>query len=408
MGYSHLMSARGATSIAASTTVYYFLGQTQTASGAGASAEATAQVPYRTPGTISHMMIRMVTNDRGTSTVTLRKNTANGNNALSITSSTTGDFEDTTHTDSIAAGDLVCAQVVTGAGGTTFSNMLFTALFTPNVRSQTLSKFIASNSTSANNVNAASTTFYQPLCGQHMTNNSSETNVPFAVKTNGTLKNLSCHVSSNTNVSAATVRSRKNSANGNLSLSVTALTSGVFEDTSNSDVVVSGDTLNYSITTGIGTVGAAFDFVGSEFITSNGVQQIAAASSPTSLSVAGGTRYCTSGDIDRSTVELDGSNKLFIPMFLNNLTATFTVNTITATSTFDVRKNSASGNNTISIASSTTGTFSDVTHLDKYVPGDKFNYRFVPGGTGTAATVSSYGHTFQNIPETQQFFGCGI
>jgi hypothetical protein len=50
------------------------------------------------------------------STVTLRKNSSNANNTISINANTTGAFSDTTpHNDSIATGDLIAVEVVAGS-----------------------------------------------------------------------------------------------------------------------------------------------------------------------------------------------------------------------------------------------------------------------------------------------------
>jgi len=49
------------------------------------------------------------------STVRLRKNSANVNNTFSIQPNTTGAFSTTPHSDSIATGDLIAVKVVAGS-----------------------------------------------------------------------------------------------------------------------------------------------------------------------------------------------------------------------------------------------------------------------------------------------------
>ena len=58
----------------------------------------------------------MTTGATSSSTVTLRKNSANATNTFSINANTTGAFSDTTpHNDSIATGDLIAVEVVAGS-----------------------------------------------------------------------------------------------------------------------------------------------------------------------------------------------------------------------------------------------------------------------------------------------------
>jgi hypothetical protein len=68
------------------------------------------------PGTISLLWCRVTTAATSSSTVTLRKNSTNANNTISINANTTGAFSDTTpHNDSIATGDLIAVEVVAGS-----------------------------------------------------------------------------------------------------------------------------------------------------------------------------------------------------------------------------------------------------------------------------------------------------
>jgi hypothetical protein len=61
------------------------------------------QMPF-SPGTISLFWCRVTTAATSSSTVTLRKNSTNANNTISINANTTGAFSDTTYNDSIAIG----------------------------------------------------------------------------------------------------------------------------------------------------------------------------------------------------------------------------------------------------------------------------------------------------------------
>ncbi len=67
------------------------------------------------------------------------------------------------------------------------------------------------------------------------------------------LKNLSFDVTSNTSTTNCTVQSRKNGVNGNLLITITALTLGIFADTLNFDTCALNDLA--CLTTGAATTG---------------------------------------------------------------------------------------------------------------------------------------------------------
>ena len=79
--------------------------------GTGGINESSVRMPF-SAGSISLLWCRVTTAATGTSTVTLRKNSANATNTFSITANQTGAFSDTTpHNDVISSGDLVDVQV---------------------------------------------------------------------------------------------------------------------------------------------------------------------------------------------------------------------------------------------------------------------------------------------------------
>lgn len=82
--------------------------------------EAFAQVNYKDAYTLSFFATNVRLNSTtATSTLHLRKNTANANQSIAITTGATGYFEDTSNTDTVVANDLIAMQVIAGATGTT-------------------------------------------------------------------------------------------------------------------------------------------------------------------------------------------------------------------------------------------------------------------------------------------------
>lgn len=64
----------------------------------------------------------------------------------------------------------------------------------------------------------------------------------------GTLKNVRLKVPINSNTNNGTVKSRINGADGNITVTVTASTTGTFSDTSNTDTIAAADLVCYSAT----------------------------------------------------------------------------------------------------------------------------------------------------------------
>src|SRR4029079_18332586 len=82
--------------------------------------ESAEQIIQVSSGVASKMYCRIISNDRGDSTLTFRINGGNGNLTISIPSSTTGELEDNVNKDTINSGDKTCYRLITGSGGTTF------------------------------------------------------------------------------------------------------------------------------------------------------------------------------------------------------------------------------------------------------------------------------------------------
>lgn len=404
MPASILIGSKNAVSNNASATIYWVLGNAYMGLAGAQTAEADAQIPYRTAGRITSLYTRVTTNDRGTSTFRLRKNTANGNNTVSITASTTGEFQDVTNSDSIAAGDLVNTQLTTGAGGTTFTITMINAVFNPNANNDMLSKWVC-NGVSTAAYTGTSATFFNTIAGT-LGFGGTESSQQTTMRTRGTLKNMSCGINANTRSTASTILSRKNTANGALSISIGATLTGVFEDTTHSDSLVSGDLVNTSVVVGTGVGSLTATFVAAEFITTNGRQQIMSADAST-VNAAATNNYSYGGNLSRAT-EADSKTKTLMPFFASFLGCVVTSNTVTAASTLKFRINGANGNQSVSITASTTGLFEDSTHTDVVAVNTEIDDQVIGGATGTSLSIRSRTFLLQSVPDKAQFFGAGI
>ena len=108
---THIFCAPSGTSNYSSTGYGGLLG------GGLTSSEAGKQVPSPAAGVFSKLRVYIQTNTRSTtSTFRTRKAGANGNQSVSIASSTTGEFEDNSNSDTVAEGDLFNFEMNLTAG----------------------------------------------------------------------------------------------------------------------------------------------------------------------------------------------------------------------------------------------------------------------------------------------------
>jgi len=224
----------------ASTTFYHYFFATSDFT----QTEANTSTKARAVGTLSGFAVYLSSNGRSSDTPAyVRINTANGNQTVTLTASTTGLFQDTTNTDTLSDGDLWTWSTVNGTGSGFPSGYATIQLDSSNTSNEIFSKRDQTRAASA-------TVHYGSFAGQiihdHTTEAEPKIQHGIAVDTS----NLRCYVPTNTYSAAATLRMRKNGANGNQSVSITASTTGWFEDSVNTDSFGATDDMNWSIVGG--------------------------------------------------------------------------------------------------------------------------------------------------------------
>lgn len=341
--------------------------------------ETTAQMIMQTAGTMSYLYAMITANTvTATSTIRVRVNTANGNEVLSVASSTTGEFEDQNNTDALVATDVVNYSVVTGATGTSILIRSLSKIFS--ATGTTMKRFDSNTS----QVQAtASTTFFINLSGSTVYR-TSEGPTQWQVRNAGTIANGSVFVTGNTRTNS-TVRNRLNTANGTLVITVTASTNGLFQDTTHSDAIVSGDLINYSLLTGTGTNNCTFEQFSCEFTSTDNTFSFLNSGANNNIGTSVTEYFPPAGggtDIN-STTEANYDVKPRMPFTANNLGVRITGNSISATSTLTLRKNSANTALVASITASTSAVFEDTTHSVVILRDDEIDYQIVTGSTGT-------------------------
>lgn len=354
--------------------------------------EAPAQMNMRSPGTFSNLYVRITANTyTSTSTFNLRKNTADGNETMSIGSGVTGEFQDAVNTDNVVAGDIIDAQI-SGGTGTSINMGVVACVFSANAG--TVKRFAqwATCTSSTNN------TLTLPLTGSATSSaNATDTAVSFTAGTPGTLQNLYVRVITNTNTLATTVGTRVNSGAGTVTVSIATTLTGAFEDTAHSDAVAVGDLINYNFSTGAGSGACLFRTAVEFFSNSNQSHFICGGGSTTTQLKAVTTFYGLGGNLIADTTEANLKCKAQIPMLLSGLQVRVVTNTVTATSTLTLRKNGANATQAGSITASTTGLFQDSTHTDLVIATDELNYELVTGATGTSMVIGTIGMLAANM-----------
>jgi hypothetical protein len=370
------------------------------------STEAQVQIPYRTAGTFSNLFVRISANStNNSSTIRTRKNTTtNGTLVVSPGAGTTGVFEDTTNTDSVTAGDTWTYQLVTTGTGT-FTLTIISVLFEPTTSSDTVTRIAAAG---LGNFSAASASRYNALGGSISAGSATEANSQVRIKKTLTAKHLSVTIGSNSRTQSTTVRTRKNTANGAMSISYNGGVTGVVEEASpgtNSDSLVNNDLYNTQVATGSGTEAHNICAIALDLISSSDAN-VGIGSSGITTGVtynANTTTYPSiSGQLSTSyTTESLAQVDVRADFTFSNLVLLCASNTVTAASTLVLRKNGASSALTVSITASTSGVFEDNTNTvtTSAANDDLVNLQFVTGATGTSIILRNIS-VYTTLPQT--------
>lgn len=205
--------------------------------------ETFVQYTFRTTSTLSNMRTYVRTNTCDQiATARVRINDGNGNEAVSIPAGTTGAFEDAVNTDNIAIGDSVnySLAIPAGAGLILICNS--------QVKSNSAAQQVAEGRATdiAGGIGGGLTVYYA-ITGNPFGYNAVETEVNLPAQSNFIARNLFVRVV--ITGGGATVRLRKNNANGNMSVTIPIAATGAFEDNVNTDTFGPADVMDYQVVT---------------------------------------------------------------------------------------------------------------------------------------------------------------
>jgi hypothetical protein len=256
-------------------------------------------------------------------------------------------------------------------------------------------RVIASLGDATGAIGSAGSTFYAPLIGELILY-SSAAGVQTRFREAYTLGNLFVYILTNSISNASSLKLSVNGgAGGNPQVSITANTTGIFEDTANTTAIASGNTANWVLAVGAAkhTDAASFTVsqIGCTLAHSGNISLLQGTLSP---STSWGSTVSYYGFFGRLYPMTTGS-EVYIENTIRTVTTMsymrlyVTAHSDATNSTAYFRKNNANGNQTISIAGSATGEFEDSVNSDSVGVGDKVNIQWTPpAGTVGISVVS--------------------
>ena len=355
----------------------------------GETVEANTEILVRDTYTGKNLWTYVSANaNNGTTTIRTRKNGANGAQSVSYAASETGSKEDTVNTDAMATGELWNYSVNT-AGAT--GNCTFTVISILLQHSGTGTFILAGGRSTSQAENVLN--YFTPSGSG--SNSETEATRQYTLRTDGTLRNFRIYVSSNSIGADTVARTRKNAGNGAQSVTITASTTGSFEDTTNSDTVTgaNADEWNYvvnSTSAKMGTLATRikqveYACIGRPHI---GLSADFPLSSDSYIGLEGGASI--------STVEANRQVKARVALTVAKMFTYVSANTTTVCDVY-FRQNGVNTSLTVNYGSGVTGIKEDTVNSVSIVATDLINY-FVDLTSGTSITFQIIGSEAQQAP----------
>lgn len=198
----------------------------------------------RAEATMTSLQAYVLANTR-TTTCTIRPyiNGSAANITLSIPGATTGTFQDLVNSDNYNSGDEVNAALSTLAGG----GDITVSGISCNMLSDGNEQELIAHATAAASRISATGDFFMPIFGTPAVNIATESTAQIEVPFECNWKNMRIRVGS---VSGATLTmaSRINGFDGNQVISIPSGSTGIYEDSVNSDDLLDGDKICYKLT----------------------------------------------------------------------------------------------------------------------------------------------------------------
>lgn len=222
----------------------------------------------------------------------------------------------------------------------------------------------------------------------------------------GNLSYLVANVWTNGSGASSIVRTRKNGADGNMSVTIGAGGTGRYFDAVNTDTVSNGDLFCIQLDRGGGSP-IQFGQVGAYYETNSGiiVNKVGVMGSS---NFATGTGYL--GFIGDLTAVSDNSAgqtpQITVAGTVKNFHAYSSANTRTSATTFRPRYNGANGSVVVTFPASTTGLQTDTTNSDALAVNDNFNYQRITSTGSNSFTLRTAGCEIHYPANAANIFSC--
>jgi hypothetical protein len=215
--------------------------------------EASSQVKVQYAGTYRYLAVRLIANSRTTTTtIRIRKNGAAGSSSVAFGSTVSGLLEDTTNSDNVVAGDLICYGMTNGTGTLSITYCNISCEFRTTTDPGT-GQILTANPVHI--ANSRALTIYQQIGGSlNLDNTQSEARNQTKAAEPWKFKGLEMNIVANGITAGTTVLTlRKNGVDTTLTTASGVGTTGWFQDTTHTETVAIADLLNYKVVTGTGS-----------------------------------------------------------------------------------------------------------------------------------------------------------
>ncbi len=224
--------------------------------------ETQAQTPVTSAFTAQNIDILVFTNGAvsGSPSATIMQNSAASALTVAIPLGFTGHANNITDSVYFQPGDNCEWRVINGTGGLLGGGYTFvtTNTYDHRLRLNASAQLLSSS--------LASTTYYVCANGSCYLETTTESLVANFVNTPGTWLNGQVRVTANTHGGATIVSSRISGADGTISISCTGGATGVFADTTHTDALVAGNTMNWKVVTASGAGAFSATLISSEIL----------------------------------------------------------------------------------------------------------------------------------------------
>lgn len=330
-------------------------------------------------GTFSGLWVYIAYNTRVTDTlIRFINNGSVGNQILTIPAGATGFFQDTTNSDVVTAGNHYAVGVTFPVGGNTIGYSQLGGIM-DDASGLYVSKLISAGGATIN-----ATTRYGGIGGNGL-GQTVEGLQTVRMTSAGTFKNLTARVYVNTCTADVTLNLRKNTANGNLTVTIPAATTGFFEDITNSDTVAVNDLIALAGTAGASTGSLSLSMC-TDFESSDSTFLSGATAGALSGVTPGLNKYfrlnCSAGG-----AVTQAQAQMYCPgnFTVKNAGIRLWSNSHNAVSTWTLQKNGVDTSIVLSVPASTAGEFVDLVNTVDAVVGDLLNWRLDMPGSGNGA-----------------------